>query len=251
MRVSSDIQRRLLVNYRADPEVIAPLLPAGLRPQLVNGWALVGICLIRLGDVRPYRLPAAVGITTENAAHRIAVEWDSSDGLRPAVYIPRRDTASALTVLVGGRAFPGTHQRARFDVEESEDRVRVAYTSSDGTVDVDAEVTVAENLNNSRMFRDLEHASSVFRAAPVALSPRRDGRLEAVELGTEAWAIEPAELVRVTSSFWDDVTRFPAGSVVLDSALLMRGVPATWTSASPPGSATGARCRTWPPASVR
>ncbi|MGP3918848.1 hypothetical protein ACTWQA_44875 [Nonomuraea sp. 10N515B] len=29
------------------------LLPDGLRPQLVRGHAVAGICLLRLGDVRP------------------------------------------------------------------------------------------------------------------------------------------------------------------------------------------------------
>lgn len=230
MRISSDIERRLLVNYRADPDVITPLLPRGLRPQLVNGWALVGICLIRLGDLRPSPLPAVVGITTENAAHRIAVERDTRQGARPAVYIPRRDTDSRLTVLLGGRAFAGSHHRARFRVEESDERVRVAYVSVDGTVDVDADVRVAAELKGSRLFRDLDHASAVFRGAPVGVSPGRDGRLEAVELETSAWSIEAADPVRVSSSFWDDRARFPAGSVQLDSALLMRKIPVTWAS---------------------
>ena len=226
MRISSEIERRLLVNYRADPEVITPLLPQGLRPQLVNGWALVGICLIRLGDLRPSPLPAVLGITTENAAHRIAVERDTVS----AVYIPRRDTDSRLTVLLGGRAFAGRHHRARFQVEESDERVRVAYASVDGTVDVDADVRVASELEGSRLFRNLEHASAVFRGSPVGVSPGRTGRLEAVELETSAWSIEAADPVRVTSSFWDDRARFPAGSVQLDSALLMRKVPVTWSS---------------------
>jgi hypothetical protein len=46
------------------------------RPQLVHGWAVAGICLIRLGRLRPSRVPSAVGLRSENAAHRIAVEWD-------------------------------------------------------------------------------------------------------------------------------------------------------------------------------
>ena len=46
------------------------------RPQLVEGRAVAGICLIRLGSLRPKGLPASLGVTTENAAHRIAVEWD-------------------------------------------------------------------------------------------------------------------------------------------------------------------------------
>src|SRR4051794_8558964 len=101
--MSGEIERRLLVNYRVDPAALAGLLPTGLRPQLVDGQAAAGICLIRLGSLRPKGLPAWVGITTENAAHRIAVEWDDKDGTRTGVFIPRRDSDSRLTVLLGGR----------------------------------------------------------------------------------------------------------------------------------------------------
>ena len=43
------MERRLLVNYRVDPELLAALLPAPFRPVLVAGYGVAGICLIRLG----------------------------------------------------------------------------------------------------------------------------------------------------------------------------------------------------------
>ena len=46
--ISGIIDRRILANYRIDPEVMAKALPSPFRPQLVNGWAIGGICLIRL-----------------------------------------------------------------------------------------------------------------------------------------------------------------------------------------------------------
>jgi len=117
--MSSVIERRLLVNYRVDPTVAASLLPTPLRPQLVNGWAVAGICLIRLGRLRPGWIPGWAGMRTENAAHRVAVEWDAMGGRQSGVYIPRRDSNSAVTVLAGGRLFPGEHHRAYFDVRET------------------------------------------------------------------------------------------------------------------------------------
>jgi hypothetical protein len=70
------IDRRILVNFRVDPDVLARLLPAPFRPKLVNGAGMAGVCLIRLKDIRPRFLPSFLGISSENAAHRIAVEWD-------------------------------------------------------------------------------------------------------------------------------------------------------------------------------
>jgi Uncharacterized conserved protein (COG2071) len=74
--VRGSIDRRILVNYRVDPAVLAKLLPKPFRPQTVHGAGMAGVCLIRLKHVRPRGLPSFVGVASENAAHRIAVQWD-------------------------------------------------------------------------------------------------------------------------------------------------------------------------------
>jgi hypothetical protein len=230
-RMAAEVERRLLVNYRVDPSHLAGLLPTGMRPQLVDGAAVAGICLIRLGDLRPQGFPRAVGLTMENAAHRIAVEWEEPGGPRCGVYIPRRDTASRLAVLLGGRVFPGAHQHARFDVEETEQRLRVAFRASDDSVDVDVTVQVEPSLEGSGLFADVGTASAFFERGAVGLSPGRDGvRLEAVQLNTAAWRVEPCRVLSARSSWFEDSSRFPTGSVVLDSALVMRKVPVVWES---------------------
>src|SRR5450631_100992 len=82
------IDRRLLVNYRVDPEIAARWLPAPFRPQLVNGFAVAGICLIRLVKLRPVGAPRWAGLTSENAAHRIAVEWPTKTGIARVCSFP-------------------------------------------------------------------------------------------------------------------------------------------------------------------
>ena len=90
------VERRLLVNYRLQPEVAARLLPSPFRPQLVAGWAVAGICLIRLGALRPAPLPAAAGLRSENAAHRFAVEWEDVDGVLRYEFSSRSATAARV-----------------------------------------------------------------------------------------------------------------------------------------------------------
>src|SRR6186713_1755384 len=104
------IRRRLLVNFRVDAEVMRRFLPTPFRPKLHQGYAIAGICLIRLEQIRPKWLPQYLGISSENAAHRIAVLWDEASGAeREGVFIPRRDTGSWMNHLAGGRLFPGEH----------------------------------------------------------------------------------------------------------------------------------------------
>jgi hypothetical protein len=232
--VSSVIERRLLVNYRVDPEVAARLLPAPLRPQLANGWAVGGICLIRLARVRPGGLPDWIGTRSENAAHRIAVEWDEFGDRRVGVYIPRRDTGSIVNVVAGGRVFPGAHHRASFDVRETAKDFHVAFASTDGTARAAVDARVAQQFRGSALFASLERASDFFRYGSAGFSAGRDRRrLDGVRLQADQWAIEPLEATTVRSSFFDDASLFPRGSATFDCALLMRDIPATWAALKP------------------
>ncbi|MBV6698454.1 DUF2071 domain-containing protein [Kitasatospora aureofaciens] len=226
--VASTVERRLLVNYRVDPGIAARLLPAPLRPQLIRGHAVAGICLIRLGDVRPAWAPFRTGLRSENAAHRIAVEWDGPHGVETGVYIPRRDTTSRLSTLVGGRLFPGVHHRADFDVRETPDRLDIAYASRDRTTQVRATVAVTESLTDSTLFTNLAEASAFFRGGSKGYSATRHHHLDGMTLNTDAWHMETCRPLSVESSFFDDPDRFPPGSATLDSALLMRDLPARW-----------------------
>src|SRR5436190_4841373 len=119
------IDRRILVNYRADPDVLVRFLPPPFRPLVVHGFGLAGICLIRMTKLRPRLLPISVLGSTENGALRFAVEWEDAGGHHTGVYIPKRFSNSRLVCLAGGRIFPGVHSRVRFTVAETGDRYRV------------------------------------------------------------------------------------------------------------------------------
>jgi hypothetical protein len=228
------IDRRLLVNYRVDPDALRPLLPDGLRLQTIGGAAIAGVCLLRLRDLRPEGLPAGVGLRSENAAHRIAVEWDDDSGVRTGVFIPRRDSGSWVNVAVGGRLFPGRHGAARFVSEESPEALHVRFTGS--TASVDVRVAVTPELEGSGLFADLAAASAFFEAGSVGWSPNGDrGRLDGLELRTGAWTMEATTPESVGSTFFAG-SPVPASAAELDSVLLMRDVPVTWHAVDTPRS---------------
>jgi len=180
------IERRMLVNFRCDPEVLAKLLPAPFRPKLVRGYGLAGICLIRLGEVRPGFLPASMGLKSENAAHRIAVEWDDGDDVSEGVFIPRRDTSSCLNRLAGGRLFPGEHHRADYKVWETPQRFKVEMRAGDGGAFVRVAARLADVLPTDSVFADLEEASQFFRAGSLGWSVRaKAGEYDGLELHSE------------------------------------------------------------------
>lgn len=219
----AQVRRRLLITYRVDPAVAASMVPAPLRPQLVNGSAVAGVCMIGLTSVRPGWLRPRWGFRTENVAHRVAVEWDQDGGVRTGVFIVERHSSSLIPVLGGGRLFPGVQRRGRFTLDEVGDRFRVRMAAPGIRVAVDVEVG---NEWTSGLFGSVEEASEFHRLGSVGWSPcvAGDG-IEALELTSTEWTAEPGVVHAVESSFFESL---PAGSAVLDSALVMRDLPFFW-----------------------
>src|SRR5258708_30160833 len=127
--IQGTIRRRILANFRVDPEIMQREIPARFRPKLQDGFAVAGICLIRLEHIRPRLMPEIVGLNSENAAHRVAVTWDEDGVTREGVFISRRDTGSQFAHLACGRIFPGEHHHASFEVTESATQIRLAVKS--------------------------------------------------------------------------------------------------------------------------
>lgn len=218
--VHARLRRRLLISYRVDPGVAASLLPAGFRPQIIDGAALAGVCVLGLESIRPSGVPGRVGLRSENAAHRIAVEWDGERDVERGVFIFERHSSAWHPVIFGGRLFPGVHRRARFRIEESADRY--ALTMEAGTHSLTADVEVGGEWS-SRFFSSVQEASDFYRAGRVGWSLGRDGsRAEAVTLTSDEWSVEGARLHRLRSSFFDAL---PEGAAVFDSVVVMRDLP--------------------------
>jgi hypothetical protein len=156
------------------------------------------------------------------------------------VFVPRRDTNSRLTTLVGGRLFPGWHHRAKFAVAERAGQYRVEMTSCDGPTRLLVAAHVADRVQPGSVFDNVDSAARFFCRAPVGYSAQPDGAaFDGVRLDCDGWNLRPLAVDQVASSFFDEASRFPPGSIAVDSAFLMRDIDTTW-SALPPLPASDA-----------
>lgn len=222
------IDRRILINFTVDPGIVSKIIPSPFRPKVYKNKAIVGICLIRFKKLRPKGFPEFIGISSENGAHRIAVEWEEEGQLKEGVYIPRRDTSLRLNTLLGGRVFPGWHFLAKFNVKESGGNYHVDFTSSDQTrISIDGRET--DRYNPDSVFENLNEVSSFFQKGSVGYSPNKN-TYEGLELCAYTWQVKPLEVLNVQSSFFEDERIFPKGSVKFDNALLMTNIEHEWHS---------------------
>ncbi len=222
------IDRRMLINFTADPTIVQQIIPPPFRPKIYEGKAIVGICLIRLKNVKPKGFPDFIGVSSENGAHRIAVEWDENGAVKEGVFIPRRDTSLRLNTIVGGRLFPGKHHLAEFNVKEMSGNYHVDFLSADNTrISIDAkEVT---QFNPTSIFKTLENVSEFFEKGAVGYSPNKD-KFDGLELRAFNWKVRPLEVSNVQSSFFENEDMFPKGSIQFDNALLMTNIEHEWKS---------------------
>ena len=220
------IDRRILVNFTADPDDVRKILPEPFKPKVYKGKAIVGICLIRLKSVKPKGFPDFTGISSENGAHRIAVEWDEDGETKEGVFIPRRDTSLRLNTLLGGRLFPGKHYLAKFNVKEADGNYHVDFTSSDNTT-ISIDATETNHFDPNSIFETLENVSDFFEKGAVGYSPN-GSKYEGLKLQTYKWKVRPLEVQFVHSSFYENEAMFPKGSIQFDNALLMTRVEHEW-----------------------
>ena len=226
-KITGIIDRRILINYRVNLDILKKYLPPPFEPIEVKGFGIAGICLIRLKHVRPFGLPGFLGIGSENGAHRFAVKWLEDGVYKEGVFIPRRDTSSYINALAGGRIFPGDHFRSDFKTREEGDEYEVSFKHKDGT---NLEVIAAEthSFPKDSIFNSIEEVSTFFEEGSTGFSPARDNCFDCVELNTYTWDVSPLNVKSVASSFFNDKKIFPTGSIEFDNALLMKNIEHEW-----------------------
>jgi hypothetical protein len=225
------IRRRLLLNYRVEPNTLSKHIPSNFRPKLHQGYAIAGICLIKLDHIRPYVFPPFFSLSSENAAHRFAVEWEDDRGtINEGVFVPRRDTSSILNSLVGGRLFPGLHHLARFEVFDDQYRIEIAITpehQDHSAIEIKASET--NSFPQDSVFESLEASSSFFERGCLGYSRTSDPeKFDGLLLKIPEWKVCPLKVEYLQSSFFDNSVDFPEGTIQFDHALLMRDIPHEW-----------------------
>jgi hypothetical protein len=205
-------------------------LPAPFNPRLYKGVGVGGICMIRFLGLRPRFTPSQFGIDSENAAHRIAVEWDLNGEKFEGVYIPKRNTSSRFNYLAGGRVFPGIFQMSRFHVLERNDMYQVKITEqSENEPMVFFDGEVSPHLLGNSIFPNLETASEFFVKSAVGYSISKDqSHFQGMELRLMEWDIKPMKINQAFVRLFEEDRHFPKGTTVLDSAMLMRNLRHEW-----------------------
>ncbi|MEL6804514.1 MAG: DUF2071 domain-containing protein [Bacteroidota bacterium] len=226
--VAGTIDRRILINYRVELSVLRKMLPSPFRPTVVDGYGIAGIDLIRFKNLRVKGLPNYLGYTSENAVHRISVEWEELGHTRRGLYTPRLDTDSFTTSMIGGRVFPGLHHRSRFKADESDSHFNIKMKCGSERM-IELEASLRDRFPMESVFRTLGRASRFFAGDQIAYSPRfQKSIFDGVELRCRRWKLEPLQVDFLDSHYFAQRHLFPKGSIYFDHACIMRDIEHEW-----------------------
>lgn len=226
--VRGTIRRRLLVNAVVDPDEAARRLPRGVRPHVTSDGTVVGCCLLEIEAIRPAGLPAVMGQRLRAVAHRVSVEWDDGAGeTEIGVYVPVRHTDSRLAVALGGRWFPGVHERARIEVSSSGPDLRWSSEPLDAA-NLGMRVEVSD-CGDVAAGASCDPVGATCLGAAVGVSPDRRGRLEAARMEPSHRDARAVTVDVLESGFIGSFS-----SAVLSTSYLMRDAEVTWTRAAAP-----------------
>lgn len=180
--------------------------------------------------MRPTFLPSFFGFESENAAHRFAVNWNDGKETKSGVYIPRRDTSSFFNSLIGGRLFPGVQFLSQFKVKESNSSYELSFNNKNDNTYLDINCEECQDFpKDNSMFKSLEDASLFFQNGSTGYSPAQNKNVfQSMQLKTNMWKVSPLKVNQVSSSYFNDETKFPKGSIHFDHALLMRNIIHSW-----------------------
>ncbi|SFR84471.1 hypothetical protein SAMN05428970_3001 [Agromyces sp. CF514] len=179
----------LFVHWRVEAERVAPLLPAGTRPDEHDGSSWVGLIAFRLGEARLGPI-GPVPLISDFVEINVRLYAVDGAGRRGVVF--RSLEASRLAAVVAARAtFSLPYVWA--STSGGVDGDRVAYRSRrHGS---GASAAMEATVDRSRTVQD---ASADFLTARWAMFTRRLGRTRWHPNAHEPWVLHPATLTSLT-----------------------------------------------------
>jgi hypothetical protein len=170
-----------------------------------------------------------LGVSSNNAAHRIAVEWNDNGIIKEGVYIFRRDTDSLINSLAGGRLFPGVNKYSNFDISDNKGEVEFSMHSKDREVEIYLRGNDCNNIPKTSVFSSYQEISNFFKEGADGYSPaRKHNCIQGLCLQTTDWDMTPFHVEELTTNFFYNQFQIPNEQMHFDSAVIMRNIQHRW-----------------------
>ncbi|MBO9730768.1 MAG: DUF2071 domain-containing protein [Chitinophaga sp.] len=225
--VSAFFDSSLVLTYAIPAEIIRPLLPARLEPDLFQDkWAFIAIAVVQTRQLRPRGFPAFMGNDFVLAGYRVFVRYTTSQGKRlRGLYILKSETDKKKMAFLGNLFTHYNYTSTDIEVNNQQNSIHVRSLKSGvdilvNTDNVNAALPVTSPFDNWKEARRF--------AGPLPFTfTCNDATNEVliIEGVRENWTPRPVEVVRAEISFLENA-RFE--NAVLANAFLIQQIPYYW-----------------------
>ncbi len=120
-------QELLFLHWRFPPEILAPLLPAGLTLDTWNGEAWLGVVPFFMRGIRPWWFPPVPGISNFLELNLRTYAFDETG--RPGVWFLSLDASQKLAVWWARKFFGLPYYHARMQADWNRATGHIRYSS--------------------------------------------------------------------------------------------------------------------------
>jgi hypothetical protein len=219
----------LVLTFAYAPELLAPLLPPGLRLDTHDGHGFVAVALVRAKHLRPAGVPRFLGRDFFLVGYRIFTRLTLRDGreLR-GLRILRSDSDSQVLSYLGNLLTHYNYHPVRVTERRAQDTLELAVASSDGATDLQVVARLAsQRLPAGSVFVDERTARTFAGPLPFTFDYEEETHsIVRVEGRRRHWQprMVDASVGRVAYL----AQRFPTAPARLVSSFYIEDIPYRW-----------------------
>jgi uncharacterized protein DUF2071 len=229
--ISAFFRHSLVLTYAFPPEILMPLLPAGLVLDTFQGLAFLAIALVQTEKLRPSFLPPAMGCDFFLSGYRIFTRLANSAQSKRGLRILRSDTDNPWMMRAGNMLTHYNYHLCEANLEERCQEIHWTIRTPDSEADLEVLAQWSEDpapLPTTSPFKTLEEARRFAGPLPYTFDYEAATRsIIGIRAMRQMWNPEPIE-VEVRRNTFLDREPFCQAEPLLANAFHVHDVPYQW-----------------------
>jgi len=229
--ISAFFRHSLVLTYAFPPEILQPLLPAGLVLDTYREHAFLAIALVQTENLRPTFLPAAIGCDFFLSGYRIFTRLAGGEQSKRGLRILRSDTDRRIMVRAGNLLTHYNYHLCEACLEESPREISWKIRTPNSEADLEVKALLAgepASLPHGSPFENMKDARRFAGPLPYTFDyEEATGSIIGIHAVRQSWDPKPVQVEVMHPTFFDREPLCRA-MPILANAFHVHDVPYRW-----------------------
>jgi hypothetical protein len=229
--ISAFFRHSLVLTYAFPPEILQPLLPAGLVLDTFQGFAFLAVALVQTEKLRPSFLPTALGCDFFLSGYRIFTRLAGTALSKRGLRILRSDTDNPWMARAGNMLTHYNYHLCEANLEERGQQIHWTIRTPRSEADLEVLARRTEDpapLPTTSPFNTLAEARRFAGPLPYTFDyEEATHSIIGIRAMRQRWNPEPIEVEVRRNTFFDHEP-FCQATPLLANAFHVHDVPYHW-----------------------